>query len=75
MSGTITLESIAGLFGCSKQNVAQIEFRAMRKLRLAVELEELLGIEASQDAIAKLRGKTLRHFEAAVQRAREAKNV
>jgi Helix-turn-helix domain/Sigma-70, region 4 len=62
----LTLEQVGEQLGTTGARVRQIEQCALTKVRCALELQERLGV-ASSPVLEQLRGKSLRHFKAALR--------
>jgi hypothetical protein len=62
----MTLEQVGQQLGTTRERVRQIERCALTKVRCALELQERLGVGSSA-VLERLRGKSLRFFEAALR--------
>jgi hypothetical protein len=67
--GAMDLARIGQHFGLSIQRIEEIEKETFAKVRLAMRLEEILGIERASQWHSRLRGEPLEAFERAVKRA------
>lgn len=69
--GPMDLATIGVYFGLSIQRSHELVSDIMAKVRLAAELESVLGIERAEPQMERLRGEPVEAFERAVRRARK----
>lgn len=69
--GAMDLATIGMYLGLSTQRVEELEKDVFAKMRLATELESVLGIQRAEQQMERLRGEPVEAFERAVRRARK----
>lgn len=71
----LVLSSVGAAMGLTKERVRQLEFYALRKLRIGMRIEELLGPNGAEVMLRGLRGAPLSAFQSALVRAERMAGV